>query len=299
MMNKKPFVIAAIPAFNEEKNIAKVVLLARKYVDRVVVCDDGSTDMTAEIAEGLGADVIRHDRNMGYGAAIRSLLYKARELGADVMVTLDGDGQHNPDQIPSLLHPILKGEADVVVGSRFMGKGDETSGYRAAGVRAITGLTDRVSGLGLSDAQCGFRAYSRRALEAITPSEMGMGVSTEILIKAADLGLRVVEVPVSVRYGGLERASTHNPLYHFLDVVASTVKHYSIRHPLLFYGIPGLAALLVASFFWFWTLAIFAVERTIVTNIALIAITATIVGLMLLTTAIILFVMVSVIREGR
>ncbi|MFQ5759231.1 MAG: glycosyltransferase family 2 protein, partial [Candidatus Bathyarchaeia archaeon] len=109
-MNKdRPFVVAAIPAYDEEKTIARVVLQAQRYVDRVVVCDDGSRDLTAKIAEKLGAEVIRHERNMGYGASIQSLFRKARELNADVMITLDGDGQHNSGEIPMLVEPVLEG----------------------------------------------------------------------------------------------------------------------------------------------------------------------------------------------
>jgi len=117
--DKGPLIIAAIPAYNEEKNIAKEVLQAWRYVDRVVVCDDGSAGMTAEIAEGLGADVVRHERNMGYGAAILSLFRRARELDADIMVTLDADGQHDPQGIPALLRPVLKDGVDVAVGRGF------------------------------------------------------------------------------------------------------------------------------------------------------------------------------------
>ena len=298
-LSRKPKVIACIPAFNEEKTIAKVVLLAQRHVDKVVVCDDGSKDMTAEIAERLGADVVRHKRNLGYGTAIRMLFGRARELGADVVVTLDADLQHDPGEIPVLVGPVLSGEADVVVGSRFMGKGVGAPGYRVAGVRVITGFAERVSDLGLSDAQCGFRAYSRRAFTAITPSEMGMGVSTEILVKAADLGLRVVEVPVSVKYRGLERTSTRSPLYHGLDVIGSMLKHLSIRHPLLFYGLPALFSIFVALFFGIWTFQIYVAVRQLNVSLALITMASTIVGLILGTTAIMLYTLVSVLRERK
>jgi len=130
MTGKKPYIVACIPAYNEGLTIAKVILKARKHVDKVIVCDDGSTDMTAEIAEALGAEVIRHKRNMGYGAAIGSLFRRAREIGADVMVTLDADGQHDPDYIPRLIKPIIKGEADIVIGSRFLGGDVEVPTYR-------------------------------------------------------------------------------------------------------------------------------------------------------------------------
>jgi glycosyltransferase involved in cell wall biosynthesis len=131
-VNSKPFVVACIPAFNEEGRIGGVVVQARKYVDRVVVCDDGSGDLTGEIAEGLGAVVIRHGRNLGKGAALRSAFLRARELGADVVVMLDADGQHDPEEIPGLVEPILKGAADMVVVSRYA-EGSKTDAplYRA------------------------------------------------------------------------------------------------------------------------------------------------------------------------
>jgi len=116
----KPFVVVGIPAFNEERTIAKVVLESQRFADKVVVCDDGSSDMTAEIAERLGADVARHERNLGYGAAIQSLFRRARELGADVLVTLDTDGQHDPSEVSDVVKPIVEGKADVVVGSWFV-----------------------------------------------------------------------------------------------------------------------------------------------------------------------------------
>jgi glycosyltransferase involved in cell wall biosynthesis len=147
-------VIAAIPALDEENTIAKVVIKSMMYVDRVIVCDDGSEDMTGEIAERLGAEVIRHNRNMGYGAALASLFGRAREIGADVMVTLDADMQHNPEDIPRLVKPILDGEADIVVGSRLLGEGhkDIPKG-RMFGIKAITRLANAASYRELTDAQ--------------------------------------------------------------------------------------------------------------------------------------------------
>ncbi|MEM4234770.1 MAG: glycosyltransferase family 2 protein, partial [Candidatus Methanomethylicaceae archaeon] len=119
-----PLVIACIPAYNEERNIASVLLKTMKYVDKVIVCDDGSLDMTGEIAERLGAEVIRHERNMGYGAALRSLFKRSAELDPDVMVTIDADSQHNPEDIKRLTDPVLKGEADIVIGSRLLVEGN-------------------------------------------------------------------------------------------------------------------------------------------------------------------------------
>jgi len=115
----KPFIIACIPAYNEEATIAKVIIQTQKYVDKIIVCDDGSSDLTGLIAERLGAEVIRHERNLGKGAALRSLFKKAKELKAEIIVTLDADFQHDAADIPKLIKPILDGEADVVVGSRY------------------------------------------------------------------------------------------------------------------------------------------------------------------------------------
>jgi len=297
-VKKRGLIVACIPAYNEEKSIARVVLQTAKLVDRVIVCDDGSSDMTAEIAGRLGAEVIRHERNMGYGSALASLFRRAREIGPEAMVTLDADCQHNPAEIPKLLEPVLKGKADVVIGSRFLGSDEVMPGYRKAGVKAITRLTNFANHEEISDAQSGFRAYGNSAIQLITPAEQGMGASTEILLKAKDGGLRIMEVPIKINYE-MERPSTQNPIYHGVDVVLSTVKHLSMRHPLLFYGTPGLVALSVAIIFWIWTFQIFAETRQVVTNVALVAIGATLVGLMLLTTAVILWVLVSVVREMR
>jgi len=296
-LNKgKWFVIACIPAYNEESTIAKVILETMKYVDKIIVCNDGSTDMTGEIAEKLGALVITHERNLGYGAAISDLFKEARKINADIVVTLDADGQHDPNDIPRLIKPIIEGEADIVIGSRFLTREsrEEVPNYRKIGIKAITEIVKKASFEEITDAQSGFRAYNKKTLELIQLVEQGMGVSTEMLLKAKSKGLRVREVPIIVKYGKKPR---RNPVIHWLDVTLSTIKFMSIRHPLIFYGIPGVIALLTALVFWIWTLQIFTTTRQIVTNIALIAIGATIVGLMLLTTAMILWVLVSLIKE--
>jgi glycosyltransferase involved in cell wall biosynthesis len=291
-------IIACIPAYNEEKTIAKVILKTKKYVDKVIVCDDGSTDMTAEIAEAIGAKVIKHERNKGYGAALASLFKAAREENASAMITLDADLQHNPDDIPKILSSIIKGEADIVIGSRFLDGKGKLPKYRSLGIKVITKLTKHVSYKDITDAQSGFRAYSREAIHSIIPSEQGMGASTEILLRAKEHGLRIKEIPIEIKYD-VEKPSTQNPILHGLDVVLSTVKHLSIKRPLVFYGGPGLTALIVALFFWVWTLQIFASSRQVVTNITLIALGATLIGLMLLTTGVILWVLISVVKDAR
>jgi len=285
------FVVAAIPAYNEEKTIARVILQARKFVDRVVVCDDGSTDMTVEIAEGLGADVVRHERNLGYGAAVQSLFKRARKLDVDVMVTLDGDGQHDPSEIPMLVDPVLEGKADVVVGSRFLGdmeRRNRVPRYRRLGIKLITRLTGAASSHSFSDAQSGFRVYGRKALESLDLCENGMGVSVEVLMEAEKQGLTVVEVPTGCNYHGLE-TSTRGPLRHGVSVVMSIVRLVVEERPLLFLGVPGIVSLLIGVLFGVWMLQLYAVEHRIVTNIALASIAFILIGMFSIFIAITLY----------
>lgn len=287
----RPFVVVGIPAFNEEKTIAKVVLKALRFADKVVVCDDGSTDMTGEIAEKLGAEVIRHDRNLGYGAAIQSLFRRARELNADVLVTLDGDGQHDPCEIPNVVKPIVEGSADVVIGSRLV---DECRAYtmpwyRRAGIKFITKMVNNGTRRPLKDAQSGFRAYSHEAIKKLSLTENGMGVSVEILVDADKKGLKIVEVPVSCSYSKDLDKSTRNPVSHGVDVVMSLIRLVVEERPLLFLGVPGIISLFLGTFFGVWMLQIYALERHIVTNLALASIAFTFIGLFALFTAVTLY----------
>jgi len=267
----------------------------KKTTDIVIVCNDGSTDMTSSIAEKLDAIVINHEKNLGYGAAIRSIFLKAREIDADVLVTFDADGQHRFQDIESVIIPIKKNEADIVIGSRFLGKEENIPKYRKIGIKTITGITNTSTGTKVTDAQSGFRAYNKNALSKILPSEHGMGVSTEILIKASKQKFRITEVPIIVLYEG--DTSTHHAVPHGVSVVLSTMKFTSIEHPLKFYGIPGLIILGIGLFFVLWTLQIFSETRQIITNISLLGIGGVVLGTMLLITAIILFTVVSVVRE--
>ena len=289
----RPHVVACLPAFNEERYIASVLVRVRRMVDEVIVCDDGSVDLTGDIAEAMGAVVVRHMRNLGYGAAIRSLFKAALECGADVAVTLDADGQHDPREISRLVDALAKSGYDIVIGSRFTeGNHNEVPEWRKAGIDMINRLSTNG---GVSDSQSGFRAYSRKALESLVLTEDGMGVSTEILIKAEEAGLRVGEVPISVRY--LEDSSTYNPVVHGLDVALSTFKQVSLRHPLLFFGLPGLIFLLISVFLWAFTLRNYTLSKVFSTGLAVTSLTTTLVGLSLLTTSVIIWVMVSIRKE--
>lgn len=287
------FVIAGIPAFNEEKTIAKVVLSAQKYSHKVIVCDDGSSDLTALIAERLGAIVVRHPRNLGYGAALKSLFKRARELNADVLVTLDSDGQHDPSEIPLLVKPIAIGAADVVLGSRFLNNNgtDDMPAYRRLGIKVITKLANGSGKHAVSDAQSGFRSYSKAALDKLSLSENGMSASIELLREVGKSDLRVCEVPVSCKYAnsvGVE-TSTENPLTHGLGIISSIIRLVIEERPLLFLGFPGLISLSIGVGFGFWMLRIFIQTRAIITNIALASITFIFIGFFMITSSIMLY----------
>jgi glycosyltransferase involved in cell wall biosynthesis len=290
-------IVAAVPAFNEEKTIAKVVARAMRHVDRVVVVDDGSTDDTALIAETLGAHVVRHDENKGYGAAIRSCFSAARDLAADVLVTMDGDGQHDPEEIPKLVQPILSGESEVAVGSRFhRGGQEEIPRYRMAGMRMLNQATNRIAKQKVTDTQSGFRAYSKKAIDSIKIYETGMGVTSEIDVRSGDAGLRVVEVPISVTYGGLD-SSSQNPLMHALEIIFTIVRIAGEKHPVLLFGVPGLIAIFAGLGGWLWTVQRYSEVQQLPLGTALVSTILLIAGIVAANTAIILYTIANVSRR--
>ncbi|MCL0080500.1 glycosyltransferase family 2 protein [Dehalococcoidia bacterium] len=218
----RPKVLAAIPCFNTEPFIADVVSNAKKYVDQVVVINDGSHDGTAEAARTAGALVIDHEVNRGAGEATKSCFEAAKTNAADVLVTLDGDRQHNPDEVPLLIAPIIKGEADLVIGSRFLGDHSSMPEYRKFGISVITFLYNLGSKTRVSDAQSCFRAYSRKALNSLSITEKGFGFSVQLLIEAERRGLVITEVPISCIYHSASH--TLNPVVHGLSVALSVVR---------------------------------------------------------------------------
>ncbi len=288
-------IVIGIPAYNEEKNIASVIMNLKKITDNIIVCNDGSDDLTAQISEKMGALVVNHDKNLGYGAAIRSLFGKSNEIDADVLITFDADGQHRVEDVKAVLDPIINNDADIVIGSRFLDKNDHNvPAYRKFGIKTITSLTNTTTELKLTDSQSGFRAYNKQVLQNILPSEYGMGVSTEILIKAGKQKFRIREVPIKILYRG--DTSTHHPVSHGISVIMSTMKFVSIEHPLKFYGAPGLTFLIIGLFFVAWTIQYFAKFGVFNPILALIAIGSTLFGLMFLMTAIMLYSLVNVVR---
>ena len=291
-------ILVCVPAFNEAENISDIVNRCKKYADEVIVYDDGSVDDTQQVAVSAGATVIRSPDNKGYGAAIRSLFQAAREKGADIMVTLDSDGQHNPDQIPSLIEPLKQG-FDLVLGSRFLRNDDKEKvpKFRSFGIKTITKLTQAASYRGITDSQSGFRAYNKNALSKINLYEDGMAVSTEILLRAAEKKLLVAEVPITINYDTKD-TSTHNPLTHGIGVLYSVFQFISLRHPLAFYALPGIALLGFAAYFMKHALNLFSETGYVSTNLILVSVGIAVVGVVLLATAAILYTLIALLK-GR
>ena len=290
--------VIGIPAYNEEKNIASIITKLKGITETIIVCDDGSSDLTSAISENLGAIVIKHEKNLGYGSAIKSIFLKAKNLDCDVLVTFDADGQHRIEDIDKVVAPIKNGDSDLVIGSRFLDDSEkEIPNYRKVGIKAITKLTNASIKKQLSDSQSGFRSYSKKVLNELNPSEVGMGISTEILIKASNKNFRISEVPIKILYDG--KTSTHNPVSHGTSVIISTIKYTSIERPLLFYGIPSVIFLIIGLAFSYIAIQYYVEFGRLSTNLTIVGAVTVLIGTVLLITATLLFSLVSVVREGR
>lgn len=229
-------VVAILPAYNEEVSIGSVVLNTKNYVNHVIVIDDGSVDRTAQIAKMAGAKVIKHQLNKGKGAALKTGFRAINEF--DVIVTMDSDGQHNPDEIPNLLAPILKGEADMVNGSRYLnGYDNDTPAYRRIGQTVLDKATNLISDLKITDSQSGFRAFTRNTIPLFRFNNADFSIESEMLIDAANAGLNIKEVEIGVRYD--VDGSTKNPLSHGLGVLIRIINDLEFQRPLIYFTIPG------------------------------------------------------------
>ncbi len=292
---KKPTIVACIPAYNEEKNIAAVIIETKKYVDQILVCDDGSSDLTYLIAEGLGATVIKHEINKGYGSSIKTLFENALKTNASIILTIDADSQHDPNQIPNFIQAFEKQDIDILIGSRFLpGSDTNIPKWRENGIRIINKMANNALD-NLSDTQSGFRAYKIDSLRRLRLSDEGMGISTEILLKANEENMKIAEIPITVKY--FDDSSTHHPIMHGISVFLGTLKHITSRKPLMFFGIPGSISLAVSSILWFIVFRKYALTNILLTNAALIATLTTLVGLILITTGTILWILIDVINE--
>ena len=287
-----------IPAFNEEANIGELIGKLKELSYEIIVCDDGSTDETYNISKDLGAMVVKHKKNLGYGAAIRSIFIKAKEMNCDILVTFDGDGQHNIKDIERVIEPITNNNSDLVIGSRFLDSSErEVPQYRKVGIKIITSLTNATMKEKLTDSQSGFRAYAKHVLNELNPSEEGMGISTEILIMASTKKFRISEVPIKILYEG--NTSTHNPIRHGSSVIISTIKYTSIQRPLTFYGIPAVIFLIIGSTFSYFAVQYYVEIGRLNTNLTVVGASSFLIGIVLMMTAILLFSLVTVVKENK
>ncbi len=288
MKRNKAKTVAIIPAYNEEGSIAKVVLGARRYVDQVVVCDDGSTDMTFAIASALGARVVRHSERLGKGAALRTLSKEVMELSPEIIVALDGDGQHDPDEIHMLVKPIETGESDVVVGSRYVeGAKIYAPFYRRFGLRLVNFLYNKVAGVQTKDTQSGFRAYSKKAFEFLFKCDAkGFGIEGEQLVLAARNGLRIMEVPVCIRYEGSRGHSKKSPFFHGTDLMSTLFRLIVEEKPLKYLGLPGIGFTSMGAVLGLFLLLKFNVTRYFSMPLATLTLGTSMLGLLLIIAAI-------------
>lgn len=219
--------IVIIPAFNEQAAIGEVVKKSLQYADDVLVVDDGSKDNTCEIAEKAGASLLKHPTNFGKGVSLRDAF--AQVNGYDIVVTIDGDGQHNPDEIPKLIEPILRDNADFVNGSRYLNGFDEnTPAYRRVGQRVLDIATNITAGTSVTDSQSGFRAFKGSTISCYKFRDPGFGIESEMIADAAENNLKILEVPITVKYD-VENSSTKGPVTHGVGVLLKIIKDKLIR----------------------------------------------------------------------
>jgi len=293
---KESDLIVGIPVYNEEATVQNIVDGSGQYSDTVLVVDDGSEDDTAMRASEAGATVLRHDTNKGYGAALKTLFGEALRREAKRLVVLDGDHQHDPDDIPRLVEFQRSNGGDLVIGNRF---GDDMRtdmpSYRRAGLKIVNGLTNLSLGIlsrgdWISDTQSGFRVYGEQAIETLSRDESlsdGMAASTDILDHAISHNYRIAEVGTEIDYDVVD-GSTHAPISHGFVLVSNILKKIESRRPLTFIGIPGFGMMLFGLTVTYWLISPLLSTGTVSTAPILVAIVSFLLGTVTCVTSLIL-----------
>lgn len=214
-MSRPYKIVAVIPCLNEEKNIFNVVLKTSKFVDLVLVINDGSSDNTEYEAKRAGAIVINHQRNLGKGAALNTAFVALKDYDCNAAVLIDGDGQHNPNDIPQLLKKFTSENLDMVIGSRFLKK-NRIPKYRMVGQYVLNIAINLGSGIPVTDTQSGFRVVSPKAYSIFRFKEKGLSVESEMQFQVSKFAFSVGEVPIDVIYEGKSR---RNPIIHGFSVL--------------------------------------------------------------------------------
>jgi len=258
-------------------------------VDCVLVVDDGSTDDTVEVSEEACAAVVSHGVNKGYGAAIRSCFNYVKENNFDVMVILDGDGQHDPSCIPEFIKALRINGADVVIGSRFLEKKNNNAipKWRVAGMKVLDVFTRAAGDIKITDSQSGYRAYSRRAIEKIKITNHDMSAGSEILTQSKNYNLKLVEIPITVRYD-IENTSSKNPVSHGFGVLMNLIRDFEYKRPLQVFGGIGIITLSIGIGISWWVIKIYSASGTLPFGPTLLMILLVIIGTFATLTGIIL-----------
>jgi glycosyltransferase involved in cell wall biosynthesis len=279
--------LVCIPAFNEGKVIGDVIRKCLEVSDQVVVCDDGSTDNTYEVSDLAGAHVIRHHKNIGKGEALQTLFKFAMHSKNDIIVTIDGDGQFLPEEIPKLIRDIEKEKSDIVIGYRFDDATDMPN-YRRFGNKVLDKMANMVTEIPVRDTQSGYRAYSKDAIEKLDFKMKGFGADVEILMDAAKKGLNISEQKVTVIYNTGAQTSTKNPISHTGEVMSTILEKIAIKSPLKYLGIPGIITIILGIYF--------AINVIVTYNdIGYFSIPFTLIGATFLVLGLILFLMATIL----
>jgi glycosyltransferase involved in cell wall biosynthesis len=295
-MNKLPSVntLVALPAYNEEKYIGSMVLKVRQYAGETLVIDDGSTDRTAEIAGMAGATVIRHEKNSGKGTAIQTILTEAKKKSTDILVILDADSQHNPEEIPSLIESIKEGY-DLVIGSRKQ-QASKTPRYRRFGQKVLAYMTRVLTHEYSDDTESGFRALSRKAINELQLKEKGFAIETEMIANAMEKGLRINHVPISNIY--TRDGSTLNPISHGIGVLIRILTMISERRPLAFFGLGGLVLVTIGLIIGIIVIQMFTTNNVLPVGYTVLTAMLVIIGMFSIFTSIILHVMANMVADS-
>lgn len=289
-------VLVGVPAYNESGTIGGVIEAVREHADAVVVVDDGSEDDTASVARRCGADVIEHDRNEGYGAALKTLFREADWRGVDSLVVIDGDGQHEPSDVPTLLEAQETQGADIVIGNRFIHDArTDLPWHRHAGVVVINTLANvslgRIrSGSRLTDTQSGFRVYDQSAIRTLARDSSisdGMGASIDVLYHAKQHDYAIEEVGTTIYYD-VENRNTHHPVQHGAGIIRNFIRSVETEHPIAALGVPGFLSTLIGLGFSYWTVVNYLDTGTFPYGLAITSVFFTLAGIFSVFTSIIL-----------
>jgi glycosyltransferase involved in cell wall biosynthesis len=289
-------VLVGIPAYNEATTVGDVVRSANQYADEVLVVDDASDDDTAAVAREAGATVHTHDRNRGYGGALKTLFAEADRRGAEHLVVIDGDGQHDSSDIPEAVETQQETDADIVIGSRFTPDAEtDLPLYRRVGLAIVNSLTNFSMGVirrrsWVKDTQSGFRTYNRQAITTLSGADdigEGMHASTDILFHAHERNYELTEIGTDVDYS-VENASTHNPVAHGLKLVSNILKTIEHQRPITSLGLPGFASAFAGVGFGYWTFSTYLSSGTFPLGLAITSTFFTLAGIFACFTAIIL-----------